>query len=86
MKFEEVKNELARLVSSTRYFNREFYRIYLECLKKTRENVEKGVDDSFQLAPGVVGFRSWEGVYTSRFYRENSGAYCEFLSVVHGRV
>ena len=86
MRFEDVKNELKTRVSSLWFFDRQFYKLYLDCLKKTRENVENDVDDSYFIFPGVTGFHSWDGVYHSRFYRENSGAYCEFLAVVNGRV
>ena len=84
--FEQVKQELATRVSSVRHFTRAFYQLYLSCLEKTRYNAENDIDDSFMLSENVRGYKSWEPVYNSLFYQKNSAAYCEFLSVVYGRV
>lgn len=84
--YKQARAELSARCRNIKYFNKPFFDLYCKCLEKTRENVEKEIDDSFQLAPGVVGFRSWEPVYNSRLYQDNSGVYCEFLSVVYGRI
>lgn len=85
MKYQDVKNELSALVSSTRYFSRKWFDMWLSCYKNRMDNIENEIDDSY-YSNGVLLFHSWDAVYNSRFYRENSCAYCEFLSVVNGRV
>ena len=85
MKYQDIKNELSALVSSTRYFSRKWFDLWLSCYRKRLDNIEKGIDDSY-YQDNVLLFHSWDDIYKSRFYRDNSSAYCEFLSVVNGRV
>lgn len=86
MTYEQVKAELARRREDAKGFTRAFYKTYLSCLKKTRQNDENGVDDRYEDESGIVRWHSWDDVYNSKFYQKNGGAYCEFLNVVYGKV
>lgn len=85
MPYQQVKQELSALVSSTRHFTRAWYKMYLSCLNKARENAENGIDDGY-FDGHVYKLHAYDPVFESKFYNLNSGAYCEFLSVVNGRV
>lgn len=81
MNYSQVKTELKKRCSNIKYFNKSFYNAYIKALEKTVYNVENEIDDSYYK--GIVKlFHSWDAVYNSRFYNDNSCAYCEFLGIV----
>ena len=84
MDFKQAKIELKKVCSNTKYFNKSFFNDYITALEKRIYNIENGIDDSF-FDDGILLFNCFEKVYNSRFYRDNSCAYCEFLSIAHGK-
>ena len=83
-----IRDELSEKCDSIRHFNRRFLDDYINCLNQRRENLKNGIDDSYrdEKAPHVVLYHCWDDVYDSRFYQKNSCAYCEFLSIISGKV
>ena len=81
--YEKVKCILASRVESTRYFSRSFFDTFEKATKAVWKASEDGVNDWYSLPenPNVLLRHSFDPVYESKFYKENSCAYCEFLSI-----
>lgn len=85
--YKEARAELSARCHNIRHFNKAFFDLYCKCLEKTRENVEKEIDDSYYMeGENFPRFESWRPMYESKLYQENGTVYCEFLSVVYGRI
>ena len=81
MNYSQVKTELKKRCSNVKYFNKAFYNDYIKSYEKTIYNFKNDIDDSYYK--GIVKLHhSWDAVYNSRFYNDNSCAYCEFLGIV----
>ena len=83
MNYNQVKTALSKLVKSTKYFNRDFYKRYKKAVQNVSKCLKNGIDDSYEM-DGIRLYHSWDDVYSTDFYQKNSCAYCEFLSIVHG--
>lgn len=80
--YEQIKSELQARRENTKHFTKSFYKLYLDSLNAARKD-----DEGWYTTPdGVLTRHCWDAVRSSRFYRENGGCYCEFLSLVYGRV
>ncbi len=63
--YGKIKAGLARRKETPKHFTREFLELFVSCY----DNAEQGITDAY--AP----------IYDTAFYKEESGAYCEFLSI-----
>lgn len=83
--YEKIKGILATRVASTKYFSRAFFNTFEKATKAVWKASEDGIDDWYPSPenPNVLLRHSFDPVYESRFYRDNSCGYCEFLSVYH---
>ena len=81
MDYSAVKNELKKLVSSTRHFTKDFYNVYLKAIETGKRIDEAGKDDKY-YKNGILLRHRFDEVYQSEFYNKNSCAYCEFLSIM----
>ena len=84
--YKTIKTELKKQYSNTKYFTRDFYRDYLQAVKKTLENIKNNIDDSYRPAGQynyVTLFHSFDPVYTSKFYIDNGSCYCIFLEIMN---
>ena len=69
--FKEIENELKKRREDISFFNEEFFDIFMTDRHEAYENSSKGIYDEAYL-----------NVKRTEFYKKNSGAYCEFLSIV----
>ncbi len=81
MDYKAIKTELKRRRENTRYFTRDFYKMFLACRAARYAAAEKGSPDRYEKN-GIILYHSYDPVYNSRFYQENSCCYCEFLSII----
>lgn len=81
MTYTQIKEELKKRCSSTKYFTKEFYKAFLTARETKKEYIEKGIDDSYKKGY-VTLYHSYDQIYESKFYNLNSGTYCEFLSLI----
>ena len=79
--YQTIKQELKTRCRSTRYFNREFLNTFVAAKKARKRIIENGLDDSYIKDGYIILYHSYDPVYNSKFYNDNSGAYCEFLAV-----
>lgn len=81
--YKMIKEELQKVRSSTKYFNRKFFLTFCEAVRMNKRNRDMGVDGSYVNPenPTVVLHHCYDSVYDSDFYQKNSGCYCEFLSI-----
>lgn len=80
--FKEIKKELSSTVSSTKYFNFEFFKTYITCKKSTKNATDEEYNESLYKIDNIIVSHFWDDVYNSNFYVKNACAYCEFLSIV----
>ena len=78
----DCKQELKERRESTKYFNRKFYETFRGAVLMTAWKAKNGVEDMYTDAEGIIRRHSYDEVYKSDFYNKNSGAYCEFLSII----
>ena len=74
MEYKKIKEELKRVVSSVKYFDKKTFDTILKDKKEAANIVENGGD--------VQEFYKNSDTSKTRFYLENSGAYCELLSIL----
>lgn len=79
--FKKLKTELSEKTKNTRYFNFSFFEDYLKARKQHMENLKNEVDDSY-TSGYVTLYHCYDEVYNSKFYNENSCAYCVFLELI----
>ena len=81
MDFNSIKNELKKACISTKYFTREFFKLYTKALETGRKYDKNGTDDGY-IKDGIFLRHRFDSIYASDFYNKNSCAYCEFLGIV----
>lgn len=69
--FDKVKEELSKRRSDIKYFTKDFYNTYCNACTQT----------AIDYVNGVKG-KGYEDVFETDFYNKNSGAYCEFWTVM----
>ncbi len=74
MNYKSIKAELKKSVSSVKYFNEETFRIILKDKETAGRILEEGGD--------VQGFYRNSETSKTKFYTQNSGAYCHLLSIL----
>ena len=74
MNYQEAKEELKKRVSSIRYFSKRTYDTIVKERKQAEKIAEAGGD--------VQAFYRASETARTKFYKENSGAYCELLSLL----
>lgn len=79
--YQEIKQELKHRRNSTKHFTKAFFAQYIEALDTIKKNAEKGIDDSYN-DNGIYTRHAYDAIRQSEFYNRNSGAYCEFLSIM----
>lgn len=84
--YKELKAELSKRRKNIKYFNMDFLTAFVKAQDKKRYNIEHDIDDSYPMEdyPHVKLYHCYDDVYNSKFYQENSCAYCEFLCISHG--
>lgn len=87
MSYEEVKQILAERCSSTKHFTKKFYKEFLEAKAKAEKHWKDGTIDEVRYTINdngteIVLNHCYDNIYASNFYNRNSGAYCEFLSLM----
>lgn len=83
MDYNRIKNQLKTVCSSTKYFNKDFLKLYKKALETGRKYDKDGTDDGY-IKDGVFLRHRFDDIYNSDFYNKNSCAYCEFLAIVAG--
>ena len=68
------------MVSSLKYFNRDFLGKYIAAEKAAKEHFKNGTVQRYEK-DGVIYMHEYDRVYETDFYKYNSCAYCEFLEV-----
>ena len=82
--FQRIKAVMKNRKASTKYFTKAFLEAYKTARAKTKSNFENLIDDSYMHENGYVKlFHSYDEVYNSKFYQQNSCGYCEFLEVAN---
>lgn len=74
MDFKTAKEILKKRVSNTKYFDKSTFDI----IKKDKEKAEEIV----KSGGNTLDFYRSSETSKTKFYRENSGAYCELLSIL----
>lgn len=82
MTYEEIKFELTKKCSDITFFTKDFYDTFVEAKKMTLE-AEARDEEVLYKKDGIWLNRCFDKVYESRFYKENSCAYCIFLEVYY---
>lgn len=74
--FKTVKEELKKQVKSVRFFDLKTFKTYIDDQKRVARLMDAGMSNT----------EAWSDaeIYKTRFYNENSGAYCVFLEVLSG--
>lgn len=81
MDYTKVKNELKRVCSSTKYFTKEFFKLYMNALDIGRKLDKSGQDDAY-IKDGIIYRHRFDKIYNTDFYNKNGCAYCEFLAIM----
>ena len=77
-----IKNELKNRRENIKYFNRAFFKMYLQVIQARENHIKAGTLDAQRYTDGlVIKYRYYNPVYNSNFYIKNGPAYCEFLAV-----
>lgn len=74
MNFKEIKEELKKSASSVKYFNKETFEIITRDIKTAKEILESGGN--------AQEFYKNSETSKTKFYTENSGAYCQLLTIL----
>lgn len=74
MDYEKVKTILKERVSSIKYFDKNTF----EVIKRDNKKAE----DVIKAGGNAQDFYKTSDTSKTRFYKENSGAYCELLSIL----
>lgn len=74
MEYKKIKEELKKVVSSVKYFDKKTFDTILRDKKEAATIAENGGD--------VQEFYKNSDTSKTRFYIENGGAYCELLSIL----
>ena len=74
MNFQKVKTALKEKISNTKYFDNKTFQIIMKDRETAEEIVKSGgnAQDFYKISE----------TSKTKFYRENSGAYCELLSIL----
>ena len=81
--YKEMKQELAKRCKNLKYFTPEFYNAFIDAYRDATNAVIEGRDTHYKK--GHVTFNHcYDAIYTSRFYTDNGGTYCEFLAIFYG--
>lgn len=83
MDYNRIKNQLKTVCSSTKYFTRDFLKLYTKALEIGRKYDKDGTDDGY-IKDGIFLRHRFDDIYNSDFYKLNGCAYCEFLAIVAG--
>lgn len=73
------KDNLKSQGESTKYLNRDFLAVFVHAYNERKKNIESGIyyeygDKEYEYNP----------VFNTKFYTDNSTAYCVFLELWHG--
>ena len=68
--YNDIKSILIKQGYATKYFNFTWFKLYIECWRKTKENFKNGIFE-----------KCYDPLFTTKFYNLNSGCYCQFLCV-----
>lgn len=79
--YNEIKTELSRRCSSIRYFSRAWMELYERAVQKYEHFQKSGINQWYRDSNGILLNHAFDPVYESDFYRKNSPAYCEFLTI-----
>lgn len=74
MDFKKIKKELKNNVSSVKYFDKKTFEIIMSDRKAAEKIFEEGGD--------VQKFYRNSKTTKTKFYIENSGAYCQLLTIL----
>ena len=81
--YQEVKQELSKTCTNLKYFTRAFYADFVKAYQAATAATIAGTSPRYEKG-GIVLNHCYDAIYNSRFYQDNSGTYCEFLSVFYG--
>ena len=83
--WQKYREALKQQHCSTKYFNKAFLEAYKNARAKAKFNFKHGIDDSYKdpKHEWVTLYHSYDEIYGSKFYQENSGTYCAFLELAH---
>lgn len=84
MNFNDVKQALKARCDSTKHFDKGFYSLYVKSLENVRKSLENDNKNDVYEKDGIILRHSFDEIYNTKFYNDNSCAYCEFLSIVCG--
>lgn len=83
--YKVIKQELKARRNNINYFTPEFYNDFVTAYRTATNAVIDGIETHYRK-DGIILNRCYDSVYNSRFYQDNSGTYCEFLSVFYGNL
>ena len=81
MDYLTVKNELKKINGYTKYFTKQFFNSYIKAIETGKKTDNNGIDDKY-IKDGITYRHRYDEIYQSRFYNENSCAYCHFLEIM----
>ena len=70
--FNDIKTILKKRCQNIKYFSFTWFKLFLECYHKTETNFKNGVLK-----------KCYEPIFETKFYINNSCAYCEFLCIFY---
>lgn len=80
--YKKIKDALSKRIKNLKWFSLDFCKTYVACRDAVKNLTEDEYADSlYEMEPGVTVSHAWDPVYATDFYKKNSGAYCEFLSI-----
>lgn len=80
--YQTIREELKKRRENVKGFTAEFFKDFAEASTAADNAIITGTLEKYRYEKnGIIFYHLYDKVYNSDFYRNNSGAYCEFLSV-----
>ena len=68
--FQDIKTLLQKRCRNIKHFNYQWFKLFVKCYQKTKENYKNN-----------IMVKCYDPIFETKFYINNSGAYCEFLCI-----
>lgn len=83
LNYNAIKTELKNRKESTKHFTKAFYNDYKQSVEKRLHEIETG-KNNYYYRDNILLNHAYDNIYKSKFYNENTCAYCVFLEIVCG--
>lgn len=77
-----IKTELKKRRENVKYFNMQFFKLYVDAIQAGKKAVDAGaLDNERYTKNNITLYHYYDNIYNTPLYTKNGGCYCEFLAV-----